>query len=493
MERFINGFVSVLLIGTIGFSGCGSDSDKKKEDENISTSIPNTPFVRYFERKEQKNNQTNSVIAFWDGVEAPKTHDYILFGKGSIDNEDDDAIFARISSKDGSLKSAKYVRYININAQATNNAETYLHGATMRYDDDGIEKNGVVLVGMSRTNETSDSTGLLVTILEEGSYKWSKIYRMPNGYFLEIGDVAADDDGTFWVVGYGYRAISTNNGSIQRKSTTIVMHIDAKTGDILLSKHLHIDDYEWDSRYNDIVLTDNRVYITGKSIKDANSRRDMLLLLELDKQGELLSANKYYKSNESAFGERGDGILYKNGKIYIAYEGAGTVGGILKIDATSKEVEKAVELFTNPYNSYYRDFTLRGDYLYFSANNISFYKTDLDGNIEKIAKAEGGWKDSLFIDSSDNIIALSNNGGGGRIASFVTKFSNILEKCGVNTSVYSPQEKAKDVTTLWKKVEMTTSYDDIPVALVQDNSGYFQTGSATNIIKQTSKCGSVSY
>lgn len=499
MKRWFSNIFSILVISSIGFSGCGiGNSSDKKDDTTPAAAITHDPFAMQYARANSDANATSLVVAFWDGVEIPANHDYLLFGQGSVDKyntnaQDDDALFARVSSKDGTLKSASYVRYVS--QDANNSGETYVRGTTLSYLENGTTKHNIVLIGQARSNEASKSRGILVTLLDgDGTHKWSRLYQITSGYLNDIGDVAADDDGTFWIAYNGYIPVKTYaNGYIETAYLGVVMHIDAKTGDILLAKHFGIDD--WESGYLDITLANGKVYISGyshdKSIDTSLKRdgeSDTVLLLEIHKDGTLLSANKYFQKDSWILGERGNGIVYKEGKIYIAYQIAGIDGGVMKIDANSKSLQKVMKIFHNDYNSYYRDFAIDGESLYLSANNVSFYKTDLDGNIEKIGDGYGGWDNALFIDSQHNIVALTSNGAAANITSFATKFSDKLEKCGINTKVTDPDTNATDVTDKWVAEEISPTYNDIPVAMATNNTGNFEIGSATNIIAQENRC-----
>lgn len=502
MKRSISVIVvGLLFIGGLSFSGCGgSDTNDSGSNNNSGytdngngsgseVSISHSPFVRFYSRNESRENGTNQVVKFADGVEIPQNHDYILFGQGSIDKSDngyegDNALFARVSSKDGALVSAKYVRYVK-NAQK--NLSEYFRGTTLSYDLDGLTTKDIVLVGDSRTDGTNQaqSNELLITVLDgNGDHKWSKLYAITDGYLMNVGDVAADSDGTFWVVYNGYVPIRIVNGSVETAYLGVLLHIDAKTGEILLSKHIGNN-----SEYRDIVVTDNRIYITGKAVEGSN-RDESVLLLELDKSGEILSANKYTHENTNGINdinENGVGLVYKNGKLYIAYQRDGWNAGILKIDASSKNLDKAVRVFTNSYGTYYRDFEANSDSLYLSANNAGFYKTDLNGNIDKVAMVEGGWKNGIFFDSGNDIVALGSNGAGGLVTSIATKFSDSLQYCGINTRLEDPSENATDVTNEWSSGNLTPS-SDLSVAMATNNSGTLEVGSASGVITEQSQC-----
>ena len=492
----------LLIVGGLSLVGCGGESknDSNNENENpgggtTQVTLSHAPFVHLYSREENREDGTNLVAAFWDGIEIPQSHDYLLFGKGSIDRSEDtsqgdNAFFARVSSKDGSLQDATYVRFVN--QYGKKNLSEYFRAASLSYYQDAQKRQNIVLVGQSRTDGTVNvqTNGVLVTLLDgDGSHKWSKLYAITDGYLMSIGDVAADSDGTFWVVYNGYVPTEYINGRPQLAYLGVVMHIDARSGDILLAKHIGIDVGE--SRYSDIAVTDDRIYITGKAID--RDRYEKVLVLELDKDAQLLSANKYRHQNANNLGDivaNGDGVVYKSGKLYIAYERDGIDAGILKTDASSKYLEKAVRLFTNAYGSYYRDFDARGDALYLSANNAGFYKTDLDGNIEKIATVAGGWGNGLFFDAANNTITLSSFGAGARITSAATKFSDKLEYCGPATSLLDPTQNATDVTNEWIREEIVPAYSDLSVAMATDNSLRLEVGLATRILSQESQCDS---
>ena len=492
MKKYFSIVTAALLISGFSLIGCGGGSSNPPIKDGTSQS--NSPFVKHFLRKNEKNQGTKLIISFEDGIEIPTSHNYLVFGKGIVNDSDYDALFAQISSKDGSLKSAKYLKFES--SDSNKNAEEYKKAITLKYTQNGKEKNNIILLGQSRFNGNSNTNGILVTLLDEnGNYKWSKRYAITSGYLMDIGNIVADKDGTFWLVFNGYIPVGHNpNGSPNLAYLGVVMHINAETGEILLAKHIGIDD--WDSQYFDITLANGHVYIVGKShdknidssIKPPYTESDTVLLLELDKDGTLLSANKYIQKNTYVIGEKGDGIIYKNGKFYIAAEVAGVAGEILKIDENSKNVEKAKKLFTNSYGSYYRDFETLGNNLYYSANNIGFYNTDLYSNIKKLAKTDGGWVNGLFTDSNKNIIVLSSKGGGDRISSIVTKITNNLQYCGVNTKIYNPKENAKDLTNDWVRESINPTYNDIPVAMGIDTNGNFKVGEAKNIIAQENMC-----
>ena len=496
MRKYIANVATLLLLGSISFSGCGSDSGSEEEGTSLSTA----PFLQQYARENEENDGTGLDIAFLDGIEIPNNHDYLLFGFGSIDkynsdNHGDDALFARISSQDGSLKKATYVRYET--SEAKNDTEKYIRSAILSYEENGEKINKILLVGTASPDATYQTEGLLVTLLNgDGEYEWSRHYLLSQGEGLEISEVAADGDGTFWVVGNGSIPAKNPDGTTYWTRLGIVIHIDAKTGEILQASHLGIDDGI--SNYFDVTVANDHVYISGSSEDttvdtgiNSNGFSDTVLLLELNKDATLASATKYMQK-EKSFGERGEGIIYKDGNIYIAFETAGPVeGGIMKIDAGStKELKTVKQLYTYYPYSYYRDFEIHGDTLYLAATNSSFYKTNLNGDLEKVSWVEGGWTESLFIDSAGNIVSLSHNGLIPRMTSFATKFSNTLATCGLNTTVADPENPSIDITTKWVAETIAPTYPTVPVALATNNAGEFVTGDASNIITQKSLCSS---
>lgn len=507
MKRYNLKSVSLLLVGAlgVGVGGCGinsngNSSNISNENKTETITISHDPFVQRYARKNDDNNGTRFNIAFTDGIELPDNNDYLVFGFGSIDKYDtnkrgDDALYARISSKDGTLKSANYVAYNSADAQADLN-EKYLRAAKLSYLQDGKSINNIVLVGHATSTGWAGDTGLLVTLLSgDGSYKWSKFYQLTDGSGLSINSVAADSDGTFWVVGNGSIPAKDGDGNIYTTNLGVVIHIDAKTGNILNSEHIGIDDSV--SNYSDVTVANDQVYITGTSYDEtvdknisADGTSNTVLLLELNKDGTLKNGSKYIRKDH--WGETGEGIRYKNGSIYIAYETnvygiAEAYGGILKVDANREKLQKAMEIYTSSPYSYYRDFEISGNNIYLTAAHNAFYQTDLSGNIKKVTSTEGAWKGGVFIDSANNIIAFSNSS---TIDSVVTKFSNDLSVCSNKTIVSSPEQNATDITNQWFIETINSPYSTVGVGLATNNANSFEQSSALNIITQTSMCDS---
>ncbi|SFV74729.1 hypothetical protein MNB_SM-3-1444 [hydrothermal vent metagenome] len=520
MKRYSLRNMSLLLVGAlgIGVGGCGINSDSNSSDNsntnstatvttNSTTTVTtsyNSPFLKLYERKNDDNNGSRFNVTFTDGIELPDNGDYLVFGTGSIDKYDtnkrgDDALYARISSKDGTLQSANYVAYNSADAQADLN-EGYIRAAKLSYEqEDGTSVNNVVLVGTATSTGWAGETGLLVTLLNgDGSYKWSKFYQLTDGNSLFINSVAADSDGTFWVVGNGFVPAKDKDGYIYTTNLGVVIHIDAKTGAILNSEHIGIDDSV--SNYSGVVVANGQVYITGTSYDEAVDKNidpdgggsNTVLLLELNKDGTLKNGSKYIRKGH--WGETGDGIGYKNGSVYIAYETnvygmSEAYGGILKVDDTNiANLQKAMEIYsTSPY-SYYRDFEISGDNIYLTAAHNAFYQIDLYGNIKKVASTLGAWRGGMFVDSSNNIITFGN-GTSPLAASFVTKFPNDLNiTCNNNTLVSSPEQNATDVTEQWFVETIDSPYETVGVGLATNNANSFEQGSALDIITQTNEC-----
>ncbi len=491
MKRMNKWFL--MIVSTFLLSGCNfsTGSDKKNEEQHLQT--PSKPFKLKFERivKDGENPFARNVY-FTDGIEMPNpAHDYLLFGKvtADLDNTNhraDDALYMIISA-DGTVKTANYVRFVPNGTIYGDLEETFLKGRAVSYRKDGKQQKDIVLVGNANLNGQYGKNGIFVTLLDEdGAYKWSK------GYYLEknndestnmhVKDLQTDSDGTIWILANGDREV--------------LLHIDIQTGDILMARHFGLGENESEESYAAIKVDNDEIYLTGSVTEKEKGRG--ILLQEIDKtDGTSNSAHAYILNDQSAETGAENGLVVLNDKLYLPYALGvyGTsiaAGGVMKIDPIDKSLVFVKQLYSlSPY-TYFRDFDTDGEALYLDSAHYSFYKIDQNGTVVKTGSSSSGWKDGLFIDSNRNIVFLSNDGAGGWISSYVTKFTSDLQYCGINTNIGDPTQEdrnnMKDTTNEWTHIQITPTNLNTDYTIQTENNGQFESGTVIQDINTTSLC-----
>ena len=476
MKKLISFIVASFLI-----TGCGTSND------NSNTPVVQTqnPFIKEYTLN---NIYSNAVIAKLIISSSTNTNDgYIFSGSITIDqnntdNRGDDGLIIK-TDYNGSLIKAIYVMYNDENVTRSYPVNENFYDVAKSFNNIYI-----TITQISPTGSYSGTTNFLtlfdenLNVLSAGLYKTSlgglyakHVKAMNDGSFLLIGDADVTQD---------------EYGNIRQLGT--VTKIDSN-GNVIWSKSYSSSQYyinygygssvgdDW--HYQNAVITNDAIYISGYSIN--SYAQSSILLIKLDLNGNFIWAKEYNrKKDDNYYPSVGYDIINIDDNLVIPFKDNDNTYttenyGTLKIDYNGNIIDNKIYY----HGTYLDEIALDND----NDNNIyigygsDFIKTDLNLIPYKSYSIYGGIKKNLEVDDYNNVLFFSFNQGGSYAQfaqAYVTKFVND-KSCNISYS--SSQDinitTEHDIFETKEYNSTQTNYNN--VSIIKNN--YYKSGSAVNI------------